>query len=60
MPVTVPAAGEYVAAGAARQAAWTLTGELPLWAGAETQVFTGDEQPIIRQQYGEAQRSVTY
>jgi len=60
VPVTVPAAGEYVAAGAARQAAWTLTGELPLWAGAETQVFTGDEQPIIRQQYAEAQRSVTF
>ena len=60
VPVTVPAAGEYVAVGAARQAAWTLTGELPIWAGAETQVFTGDEQPVIRRQYAAAQRSVTY
>ncbi|GAB4068493.1 xylulokinase [Angustibacter speluncae] len=31
VPVTVPAAGEYVALGAARQAAWALTGELPRW-----------------------------
>ncbi|AZG44622.1 xylulokinase [Gordonia insulae] len=30
-PVTVPAPGEYVALGAARQAAWALTGELPAW-----------------------------
>ncbi|GAA3712644.1 xylulokinase [Gordonia hankookensis] len=29
--VTVPAPGEYVARGAARQAAWALTGELPAW-----------------------------
>ncbi|WP_298751129.1 xylulokinase [uncultured Serinicoccus sp.] len=32
VPVVVPAAGEYVALGAARQAAWTLRGEkLPDW-----------------------------
>ena len=31
VPVVVPAAGEYVALGAARQAAWALTGELPTW-----------------------------
>jgi xylulokinase len=60
VPVTVPEAGEYVAVGAARQAAWTLTGELPIWAGAATEVFTGDEQPVIRRQYAEAQRSVSY
>lgn len=28
-PIEVPPAGEYVADGAARQAAWVLTGELP-------------------------------
>lgn len=31
VPVVVPAAGEYVAFGAARQAVWALTGELPRW-----------------------------
>jgi xylulokinase len=31
VPVTVPEAAEYVALGAARQAAWALTGELPSW-----------------------------
>lgn len=33
VPVEVPPAAEYVAIGAARQAAWALTGELPAWAG---------------------------
>jgi xylulokinase len=31
VPVTVPEPAEYVALGAARQAAWALTGELPAW-----------------------------
>ncbi len=31
VPVAVPQPGEYVAAGAARQAAWALTGDLPAW-----------------------------
>lgn len=31
VPVAVPRAGEYVAVGAARQAAWALTRELPRW-----------------------------
>ena len=32
IPVTVPGAGEYVARGAAAQAAWALTGGRPEWA----------------------------
>jgi len=32
VPVDVPLPGEYVAAGAARQAGWALTGELPAWS----------------------------
>jgi xylulokinase len=32
VPVTVPEAAEYVALGAARQAAWALKGELPTWS----------------------------
>ncbi|MFC0113188.1 xylulokinase [Kibdelosporangium aridum] len=31
VPVEVPAAAEYVALGAARQAAWALTGQYPAW-----------------------------
>jgi xylulokinase len=31
VPVLVPEPGEYVALGAARQAAWVLTGKLPDW-----------------------------
>ncbi len=31
VPVEVPVPGEYVAMGAARQAAWVLTGDLPDW-----------------------------
>ncbi|WP_029069059.1 xylulokinase [Jonesia quinghaiensis] len=53
MPVTVPAAGEYVADGAARQAAWALLGgdTPPHWPLAGVQVFEGEPQPIIREQY---------
>ena len=29
--ITIPPTGEYVADGAARQAAWALTGKLPNW-----------------------------
>ncbi|TCO50914.1 xylulokinase [Actinocrispum wychmicini] len=32
VPVTIPAPAEYVALGAARQAAWALTGEPPTWS----------------------------
>lgn len=46
VPVVVPSAGEYVALGAARQAAWALSGELPRWeVGADdTSEPTGDER----------------
>jgi xylulokinase len=50
-PVVVPTPGEYVALGAAVQAAWTLTGERPQWIvpmGAEPEA---DYRPVIRQQY---------
>jgi xylulokinase len=60
VPVTVPASGEYVALGAARQAAWVLTGSLPSWEASATEVFTAQEQPVIRRQYREAQRLLGY
>ena len=55
VPVTVPAPGEYVADGAARQAAWGLLGELPQWAtGAPPQTFEGEQVPGLRERYREA------
>ncbi|MGW4214305.1 xylulokinase [Lentzea sp. NPDC004789] len=56
VPVTVPAPGEYVADGAARQAAWTLTGGTtpPEWAGAESRRYEADAVPEIRARYADA------
>lgn len=56
LPVTVPAAGEYVADGAARQAAWTLLGgsEPPAWPLAGAQVFEAEPTPVVREQYAVA------
>ena len=52
--VLVPAAAEYVALGAARQAAWALAGtaQPPAWAGAAARVFTAEPAPTVRAQYG--------
>ena len=62
MEVTVPAPGEYVADGAARQAAWVLstaTGgstQPPAWsaAGADAEVFSAEPTPQVRAQYAAA------
>ena len=53
VPVDVPEAGEYVADGAARQAAWVLAGgtEPPEWATGERRRYEADPQPVVRQQY---------
>jgi xylulokinase len=56
-PVVVPAAGEYVADGAARQAAWVLTGDPdpPDWsATVAPQPVHGEPTPHVRQAYAEA------
>ena len=50
-PVTVPAPGEYVADGAARQAAWVLTGEQPEWPVAGGDTFTATPTPTVRDRY---------
>ncbi|MGL3149516.1 xylulokinase [Microbacterium sp. A82] len=50
-PVVVPAPGEYVAMGAAIQAAWGLTGTVPTWSVAITARVDAQTQPIIREQY---------
>jgi xylulokinase len=62
-PVLVPHAGEYVADGAARQAAWALAGgaEAPQWpeqfAGAPV-LREADHVPEVRSRYAEARRHV--
>lgn len=50
-PVVVPAAGEYVAAGAAAQAAWVLSGERPCWPLQLVAEPPPDHRPEIRQRY---------
>jgi xylulokinase len=51
VPVVVPEPGEYVAAGAAAQAAWAVTGERPDWAIAVHAEPAVDFHPLIREQY---------
>jgi len=54
VPVTVPSPAEYVALGAARQAAWALSGapEPPSWplAGGSAE-YTAEPTPQVRAQY---------
>jgi xylulokinase len=51
VPVVIPKPGEYVAAGAAAQAAWALTGERPNWPLSITAEPPVDFRPVIREQY---------
>jgi xylulokinase len=52
-PVVVPAPGEYVADGAARQAAWVLAGgdQPPAWAQAGASIYQADPTPAVRERY---------
>ena len=50
VPVSIPTPGEYVALGAARQAAWALTGTLPTWPVPAVAVAP-DHHPLIRAHY---------
>jgi len=54
LPVVVPEAAEYVALGAARQAAWALSGaaEPPTWPARPAVTFEGTVTPEVREQYG--------
>ncbi|MBF0687251.1 MAG: xylulokinase [Cellulomonas sp.] len=55
--VQVPTPGEYVADGAARQAAWVLSGSdtPPAWsASTGAEVMTGEPTPVVREQYAAA------
>ncbi|HEY5319742.1 MAG TPA: xylulokinase [Galbitalea sp.] len=51
VPVVVPHPEEYVAAGAAVQAAWALSGARPSWPVVVTAEPPIDFRPIIREQY---------
>ena len=56
--VEIPAPAEYVALGAARQAAWALTGTLPDWPAVGGRRVEGPPAPDVRQQYGQLRDSV--
>ncbi|MWC00226.1 hypothetical protein GB864_16925 [Agromyces sp. MMS17-SY077] len=47
----LPEPGEYVAGGAAVQAAWALTGQRPEWPLALRDAPAADRRPVIRSQY---------
>jgi len=51
VPVQIPQPGEYVADGAARQAAWVLTGTRPTWPVDLVACPDPDTRPVIREQY---------
>ncbi len=53
LPVEVPEPGEYVARGAARQAAWALSGteSPPDWPAPPAQHLTGEPTPQVRERY---------
>jgi xylulokinase len=55
-PVLVPPPGEYVADGAARQAAWVLGGgsEPPVWPAGGAVRVEADPTPYVRARYAEA------
>jgi len=57
LPIVVPSPDEYVAIGAARQAAWVLSGDEqpPVWLSADIAVFEGELVPSIRARYAHAQ-----
>jgi xylulokinase len=55
VPVVVPAPGEYVADGAARQAGWALSGSRPRWELSTRASFAPEPRPIIGERYRRAQ-----
>jgi len=61
VPVVVPPPSEYVADGAARQAAWVLAGtpEPPQWTVSGTELYEADPTPAVREAYARARDLVT-
>ncbi|MBE1484671.1 xylulokinase [Plantactinospora soyae] len=60
-PVLVPEPGEYVADGAARQAAWVIQSgsQPPTWSASQPQEYAGTAVPQIREQYAGARDLIT-
>lgn len=60
-PVVLPPPGEYVALGAARQAAWALAGtdEPPAWPARGTELLEADPTPDVRARYSELRDRTT-
>jgi xylulokinase len=56
LPVTVPRVAEYVADGAARQAAWVLAGggEPPAWTAEGVATYDAEHVPAVRHRYAAA------
>lgn len=56
LPVDVPEPGEYVADGAARQAAWVLAGgpQPPRWDAPPARRYAAAPEPRVREQYAAA------
>lgn len=54
VPVLLPAPGEYVADGAARQAAWVLRGSMPQWPVTAPAAHGTAPAPHVRERYTEA------
>ena len=56
VPVLVPPPGEYVADGAARQAAWVLAGgdSPPAWPAPARETYEADPVPHVRERYAES------
>jgi xylulokinase len=55
VPVLAPSPGEYVALGAARQAAWVLSGSArpPDWKPPPTEQYAGGPAPDVRRRYAD-------
>ncbi|MFD6142330.1 xylulokinase [Promicromonospora sp. NPDC060271] len=57
LPIGIPEPGEYVADGAARQAAWTLAAAgdpdaaAPAWSTTIATTLDADPKPVVREQY---------
>ncbi|MGZ5404812.1 MAG: xylulokinase [Nocardioides sp.] len=60
VPVDVPSPGEYVADGAARQAAWVLSGSAqpPEWHPGELATYAAEPTPEVLERYREAAQRV--
>jgi xylulokinase len=59
-PVLVPPPGEYVADGAARQAAWVALGgdRPPSWSSGSVEAYEAEPAPAVRERYAVARANV--